>query len=154
MIESIIGILGGVASVIGLLIVFFQVKTVKNISLETKNSIFKLISLSDVTKSIKLIQEIQNYNRLLKFEIVFIKLQELKHYLIEYKSDEHFVNLGMDKKIKRFLVDIDINIQELEGYMNSNNNTKNEMDITKVNILLEQVSNLLIESQSYIKRNI
>lgn len=151
MIVDLISIFGSFASIVGLIIVFYQLQSVKQITQSTKDSIFKVITVSDLSKTIKIIQEIQSYNRSQKYELSLLRLQELKHSLIGYKLDSKLSDFIDKKKIKRFLTDIDINIKNLEEALTPESNS-NDLDTISVSKLLEDISTTLVEIQTHLKR--
>jgi len=115
---SIFGIL---ASALGLFIVVIQIFALKSISQftretaeNTRNRIISFLHASDISKSIKIIQEIQIYNRIKKFEISILRMQELKYSLVQIKNNSKFEEMIKVTDFSNHITDLSININSVE----------------------------------------
>jgi hypothetical protein len=87
-------LIGSLASFFGLIVLFIQVASLqtitsitRNTAQQTRNDLTRLMFASDLSRLVKIVHEIQIYNRLSKFELSIIRMQELKAGLINVKSN-------------------------------------------------------------------
>jgi hypothetical protein len=118
--SEIISAVGSVASVVALIIAIAQIIAVKKTGLatqqaveQTKNQLLLNISISDLSKAIKLTEQIQTYLGSTKFEIAHLKLQELRILLVHFKGSALFVNQTDLVQYTELLREIGIHIVNL-----------------------------------------
>jgi hypothetical protein len=147
---------GTLASIAGLLFVIVQImslesitKATKETAENTKKELLFNIYLSDIGKTIKLIREIQNYNRDSKFELSILRMQDLLYSLSQIKNHPTFSRILCSDKIKKYIVDINVNISGLEKEIKLTNRSldtvklnrslgKIILDLTDLDIILKQ----------------
>ena len=90
-----ITVLGTYLSLLGIVISYFQIKSVKDINEKTKTAIEKslqrlnqLVVVADLSKAIKIIDEIQQYIVHEYYQIALIRMKDLKSILIQAKHNE------------------------------------------------------------------
>jgi hypothetical protein len=112
---------GTFASLTGLVIVFFQIKQVKNVAQATKEAsektrarITELIFVMEIPKAQRLVVEIQNYNRQKKFEISLLRMQDLRYHLLQIKNNVNFSEFIKLQDYVDFVTDISIEINNVE----------------------------------------
>ena len=115
-----ISAVGSVASVIALIIAIVQIIAVKKTAVatqqaveQTKNQLLLNTSISDLSKAIKLTEQIQTYLGSTKFEIAHLKLQELRILLVQFKGSALFVNQTDPVRYSSLLKEIGIHIINL-----------------------------------------
>lgn len=152
-----ISLCGTFVSLIGLFITYIQVISLKQATEKTKleidntlNRVNQILSISDLSKANKIIQEIQTSNLQNKLELSLMRMKDLKHMLIQIKGNH---NDALDKFIDpntytQHLTDLGIDITNISTFMS---NTKKEPNISKINSNLEELSTLLSEFESKLK---
>ena len=90
-----ITVLGTYLSLLGIVISYFQIKSVKDINEKTKTAIEislqrlnQLVVVADLSKAIKIIEEIQQFIQQKNYAIVLIRMKDLKSILIQAKHNE------------------------------------------------------------------
>ena len=118
--SEIISAVGSVASVVALVIAIAQIIAVKKTAVatqraveQTKNQLLLNTSISDLSKAIKLTEQIQTYLGSTKFEIAHLKLQELRILLVQFKGSALFVNETDPIQYSNLLREIGIHIINL-----------------------------------------
>ena len=149
-------LIGTIASVIGLIIVFIQIAALrslsnltKTIAEETRERIVFFINASDIAKILKLTHEIQNYNRLKKFELSLLRMQDLKYGLIQIKNHEPFKDMINEKNFSGHLSSLAVDISSTEKQLNNPSSTLN---IARLNETLEKVSSDLCDLDTKLKQ--
>lgn len=152
-----IGLVGTAASIIGLVMVLFQLAKIRGITEsaklsaeKTRNEMNQFLFISDLSKTIKTIEEIQQYNRNKKFEMSLLRMQELKSYLSQIINNdkiEVYIDLnGIKKKLTGISVDINSINKEVI-------NNDDSLDILELNNSLELLHNQIIDLDSKLKKN-
>lgn len=115
-----ISAVGSVASLVALVIAIAQILAVKKTAAATQQAVEQTkiqlllnISISDLSKAIKLTEQIQTYLGLTKFEIAHLKLQELRILLVHFKGSALFVNQTDQVQYSNLLKEIGIHIVNL-----------------------------------------
>lgn len=150
-----IGLVGSVFSFAGILIAFIEIIYVRKISEESKlaienaiDELFKSFSISDLSRNIKLITEIQNLVRSGKMEASLYKMQDLKSFLIQI---DH-VNLLSEKYDNdlhsKILTDLNIIILNLNSQLTG---TKKDLDKMYTIDSLEKTSTFILELENKLK---
>jgi hypothetical protein len=147
---------GTLASIFGFIIVLVQISRLQNISsviqdatIATKNEIMSFLFVSDLSKSIKLAQEIQNYNRHKKFELSIIRMQELKYSLIQIKNDPRLSNLIEIKIYNDLIGKISIDISGLDKEVQGK---QASIDTIKMNDFMEVIQDKLVDLDTKLKQ--
>lgn len=84
---NVISILGVYSSVFALVVTLYQVMSIKQISEQTKEKINNVLSVSDCTKYATLVRTVQDDIRCSRYELALYKLQQVKDYLLRFKSN-------------------------------------------------------------------
>ena len=148
---------GTLASLFGLLVLFIQVSAIKNISQvtketteKTKEGILSFLSASDISKTIKLVQEIQVFNRSNKYELSFLRMQDLKYDLSQIKNNDGFKPLIKKSIYLNHLLDLSIYINSVEKELKFKSES---LDTVKLNSFLEKISSDLVDLDTKIKQS-
>lgn len=144
------GIVGTNLSVLGIIYTAVQIKMlrteaeiIKTVTDETREGINALNRFADVTRAMKLIQEIQGYARARKHEVAVMRLQELKIIIGQMKS----FNSSLPSPL-----DLDGIIQKLNQIINGmEKDIESKTTSVKsvlVNANLERILDSLVDIQS------
>lgn len=144
---------GTIASLIGLIIVIYQIMKLKGIaeaskdaSEKTRARITELLFAMDIPKALKVVQEIQHYNRSSKFELSILRMQDLKYHLIQVKNNGKY---DVDKQhYVEFITDLSIDLSNIEKEIK--NKTKS-IDIVRLNSTLDKILNYLSDIDTTVK---
>jgi hypothetical protein len=143
------------ASLIGLAIVLYQIKLVKDAtraakeaSEKTRSKITELLFVMDLPKAQKIVLEIQNFNRQGKLEISLLRMQDLKYYLLQIKNNTDFSDIISKEKYTDFVTDLSLEIKNIEKEINSKTNSIN---IVNLNTKLEKINTQLSDLDSTVK---
>lgn len=146
---------GTYLSVFGLLLTYSQILSVKEISENTKikveeslNKAFKILIISELTKAIKLVQEVQNYLVSNKNEAAVIRLKDLKNILIQLKHHESIINFTESSEYNQMLNNISVHTTNLAQHLNG---TKVGINSNKIIKTLEEIENFLAEIEGHLK---
>lgn len=154
-IYEIVSVVGSVASLFGLIIAILQISSLKKIAEETnraveetKAELIQSISISDVSKAIKLIEQIQMYAGNKKFEAAHLRLQDLRILLIQFKGNAQSVRLNDKGKYDDLLADLGIHISNL---YNTIFMKEKSINIVVLNQTLEDVAAILASLENELK---
>ncbi len=154
-IVNIVNIVGTVFSIVAFIIAIIQLNSIKKISIitnstieETKNKLKNSFSISDVSRGIKIIQEIQNYMSTDKYELARMRLQDLKPILIQLEQSVEFVSIFDSKdSYENSVLEIEVNISNFYDVIQG----KRKINIGKLKLTLEKLSSVLIKYEQKLK---
>jgi len=117
---EVISAVGSVASFVGLLIALLQIRSVKEISeatqaavTETKAQLIGNISISDLSKAVKLIEQVQTYLGYNKFDLAYLRMLDLRILLIQFGGNPRFLGTTGRTKYEGLLQNIGIHVINL-----------------------------------------
>ncbi len=152
-----ISVIGTFASVFGLIIAYLQILSLKNTSesIETAvdSSIYRLntlLSVSELAKSKKLIEEIQIMLQHDSYEAALIRLKDLKELLIQTKFNIDLQKPTNTREYKNIIVNTGIDINTISDFI-----FKVKDKISKIDIInnLEVTRTKIIEFENELKYN-
>ncbi|CCG53697.1 Probable transmembrane protein of unknown function [Flavobacterium indicum GPTSA100-9 = DSM 17447] len=146
---------GTFASIFGLWIAYIQIISLKLTNEQTKiavenslNKINQLLSISELSKAIKIIQEIQTSNINGKHEVALIRMKDLKSILIQIKYNSE-LNIYTETNIyNQNITDISIDINNLNDFLIGR---KKGLNFSKLNSNLEELSTTITEFENKLK---
>jgi translation initiation factor 2 beta subunit (eIF-2beta)/eIF-5 len=151
--STILSNMGNVASFFGFLIVMVQLQYVKRVSEETKHavedtqkSLMSAISIADISKTIKLIEQVQIYVGQDKYELAWVRLKDVRFYFTQLSSHPEFSkeNTSSGEKTSQ---SIGVHLNNLHtAYSQSK-----KFDPSKLNITLEKMLNVLLKVEHNLK---
>ena len=152
---NVTALVGSIASAFGLLIAVLQILSLKKITeatqeavQETKDKLRRVISLSDVSRAIKLIEEIQNYASEEKYQLARLRLQDLRSLLLQFSGNADFGEIVEPELYERFLEDVNLSVVNLYDIMVGR---KKRFDHSKLNQTLEKIVTILIQLENKLK---
>ncbi|MFN5942510.1 MAG: hypothetical protein ACK44S_04915 [Bacteroidota bacterium] len=151
-----ITVLGTYLSLLGIVISYFQIKSVKDINEKTKTAIEKslqrlnqLVVVADLSKAIKIIEEIQQFIQQKNYAIVLIRMKDLKSILIQAKHNEEANKLieyeSFCINLNELIVDIKNMHEFTTGYKKTN------LNFSKITNHLEDLSTTLTAFEHKLK---
>jgi hypothetical protein len=151
-----ITVLGTYLSLLGIVISYFQIKSVKDINEKTKTAIEKslqrlnqLVVVADLSKAIKIIEEIQQFIQQKNYAIVLIRIKDLKSILIQAKHNEEANKLieyeSFCINLNELIVDIKNMHEFTTGYK------KTSLNFSKIANHLEDLSTTLTAFEHKLK---
>ena len=138
----IITVFSSLLTITGFVVAIFQIIKTKKIStsayhaaLEAKSEIKKTIIISDLSKIIKSLQEIQNDIRTEKIEVAYLRTKDFIHSLIEIRQIIHSIDNNEYGVITEMITQLRGILQrQLEVSMNK----KESLDIFRINQKLSE----------------
>ncbi len=117
---EILSAVGSVASFLGLVIALLQIKSVKEITVATQQAIVETrdrliinISISELGKAFKLIEEIQTYLGNGKYDAAYIRLKDLRILLVQFGGNARFLQITGRENHENLLKNIGVHIINL-----------------------------------------
>jgi DNA-binding protein len=154
---EIVSAVGSVASLFGLAIAIVQLSSLKEISQETKRAVQETqdklvqnISIADVSKAIKMIEQIQMHVGLKRYESAHLRLQDLKSLLIQFKQNSQFSKIAVESNYDDLYSDLIIhtlNIYDLVFLAGK------ELNSSVLNKTLENIGAILVSFENQLKFN-
>lgn len=112
-------------SLYGLLIAYLQIKSIKETSKETQKAvnestirINQVLSISELSKSNKIIQEIQTSLQNDKLELALIRMKDLKSILIQIKYNEDLLEYTNAQLYNQNITELGGDINNLHDQIN------------------------------------
>ncbi len=148
-------IIGTMLSIVGIGITYFQIKSVSRQGEETKIAINEsllrinqILSVADLSKSVKIIQEIQSFILNDKQELILIRMKDLKSILIQLKFNKELVEYTKNAIYNQNITDLGSNISNLQDLLMGN---KKGFNFSALNKNLEHLTTTLSEFENKLK---
>jgi hypothetical protein len=146
---------GTFASLFGLWLAYMQILSLKISNDATKiavnkslNRINQVLSVSELSKANKIIQEIQSSNINNKHELSLLRMKDLKHILIQIKFNTELNIYTETNTYNTNITDLSIDISNLNDFILG---TKKGVNFSKLNSNLEKLSTTLSEFENKLK---
>ena len=146
---------GTFISIFGLTLAFKQIKSVNEVNEKTKKAIEKsllrinqILSISDLSKANKIIQEIQTALISNKLEIVLLRMRDLKTILIQVKYNEDLDEYIIATNYNQNITDIASDINNVH-YEIINNNQR--ITVHRIHQTLEKIATILSDFENKLK---
>lgn len=146
---------GTFASLFGLWLAYMQILSLKISNDATKkavdkslNRINQVLSVSELSKANKIIQEIQTSNINNKHELSLLRMKDLKHILIQIKFNSELNIYTETSTYNKNITDLSIDISNLNDFILG---TKRGINFSKLNSNLEELSTTLSEFENKLK---
>ncbi len=152
--SQIVSAVGDVASFFGLIIAILQIKSVKEITeatqraiSETKAHLITNLSISDLSKAIKLIEQIQLYLGHRNYELADVRLQDLRIILLQFGGNAVFLNYVGREDYDSLMKNIGIHRINLHDAIFK----QKIINTTVINRTLENAINILVAVETELK---
>jgi hypothetical protein len=152
---NILSISGFLISVLGITIAYFQILSIKDISNHTQQKVLEnirlnnnILMLSDLSRKVAMIDEIQVFLREDKIELCIIRMKDLKIILNSLRNQEYYSVLFSKKEFKAVFEDFNI---DLDNFQRHQLNVKYKLDKAKIITNLEALSTVLLSLEIKLK---
>jgi hypothetical protein len=142
-------------SLYGLAIAYLQIQSINQTSRQTKIAVEKsllritqVLSVSDLSRANKTIQEIQSFIIQEKYEIALMRMKDLKGILIQVKYNEELVEYTSDYVYNQNVTDLGNDINNLHDLIVG---TKKGLNFSRLNQNLENIATTLTEFENKLK---
>lgn len=146
---------GTFTSIFGILIAYIQIQNLNEISKQTKESVDKsltritqVLSVSEISRANKIIQEIQTSIIHTKYEISLIRMKDLKQILIQIKYNSELNSYTNTSTYNQNITDISIDINNINDLILGN---KKSVNFSKVSSNLENLATILSDFENKLK---
>lgn len=146
---------GTFASLFGLWLAYAQILSLKVSNQKTQVAVTKsldrinqILSVSELSKAVKIIQEIQSSNLNNKHELSLIRMKDLKHILIQIKYNSDLNTYTETNIYNKNITDLSIDINNIHDLIIGK---KKNINFSKLNSNLEELSTTLSEFENKLK---
>ncbi len=150
-------VFGTYFSLLGLLIAYIQIRSIKKTSEATKTAVnesllemSRVLSVSDITKSVRTIREIQSFFPQHKYEIALMRMKDLKSLVIQFKYNEELTENTQKNNYKQRIRNLGLDINNLHELICKNIEPES-VNIPKINQNLENFATTLTEFENILK---
>lgn len=145
--------IGNIVTVFGFFIMIFQISNAisiaqasKNVAETTREKINSYLSIVDIAKLHKTIQEIQRYNRNKEFSLSLIKMQEVREGLQAINCNVSFEQMVDKTKIINHIANLAIDMSSIERHLILKTKEINQILLNKnLDSILEDIGSLMSE---------
>ncbi len=108
----------------------------------------QILSVSEISKAIKIIHETQQYISNSKHELLLLRLKDLKSILIQTKYNEDLKVIAQETHFLELITDLSIDITNIHSLISGH---KKGVNFIKINQNLEKIENILSECENKLK---
>lgn len=148
-------IYGTFASLFGILLAYIQIQNLNQMSKQTKDAVDKslvrinqVLSVSELSRANKIVQEIQTSIIHSKYEISLLRMKDLKQILIQIKYNVELNSYTNTKTYNQNITDISIDINNINDFILGN---KKNVNFSKVSSNLENLATILSDFENKLK---
>ena len=152
---NVLGIVGFLLSVLGIVISYIQILSIKDITENTRIAVENniklnnnLLMISDLSRKAAMIDEIQSFIKDDKIELCILRMKDLKVILNAVKNQEAYVTIVSKREFRTVFEDFNI---DLDNFQQHHLNNKNKLDKGKIISNLDSLSSLLLGLEVKIK---
>jgi len=152
---NIIGIAGFLLSILGILIAYVQVISIKDISLETQKKVVEnikfyndILMLSDLARKAAMADEIQGYLKDDKIEMCILRMKDLKVILGNIKNQEFYSTLVSKREFKTVFDNFH---HDLDNFQSHNLSIRNKLNKELIIKHLEDMSTMFLNVEVKLK---
>lgn len=140
----------------GLWLTYLQIASLKESSEKAQIAVSisllrinQVLSVAELSKGLKIVQEIQVFIRHGKHELALLRMKDLKHLLIAIKSNQDLSEYTHAAIYNKHITDLGIDINNTNDVLLGQN--KRHLNFSKVNQNLEDISTVLAEFETKLK---
>ena len=146
---------GTFATLFGLWLAYLQIQSIKQTSIQTKEAVDKslvrinqVLSISEISKASKIIQEIQNSILHEKNELALLRMKDLKQILIQIKYNPDLTEFTNNGGYIQNINDLSIDINNINDFVIG---YKKGVNFSKINQNLEKLATILSDFENKLK---
>lgn len=146
---------GTFGSLFGLFLAYLQIQSIRQTSQQTKEAVDKslvrinqVLSVSELSRANKVIQEIQSSILNSKNELALLRMKDLKQILIQVKYNSDLLEYTNNGSYNQNITDLSIDINNVNDFVLGN---KKGVNFSRVNQNLENFSTILSEFENKLK---
>ncbi|MFW0716217.1 hypothetical protein [Pedobacter sp. N23S346] len=150
-----LAIIGFILSIVGLIIAYIQILSIKEIAINTQNKINEnitlnnnIIMLSDLSRKAAMVDEIQGYLRDDKIEMCILRMKDLKVILNSLKNQEQYNSLVSKREFKTVFENFNI---DLDNFQTFQLKAKGKIDRSIISKNLELLSTIFLSVEVKLK---
>jgi hypothetical protein len=147
---EILAIVGSVASLFGLLIAIMQILAVKKVAdathaavNETRARLVSRISLADVAKATRIVEQIMTHLMNKKLELAHLRLQDLREMLMQFRAGS-FLNGETTAQYDQLLTNVGIHSENLFSAIYKDKS----IDVRVINHTLQCIVEILVKAEN------
>lgn len=151
-----VAVFGTIASIVGLILAYIQILSLRDTSDTIKKEVEKtikrvdvIVSISDISKTKTLIEDIQTYLRSKNYYGAIIRMGDLKEALVSAKYTIGLENIQKTTNYKNCVMNTGIDISSINDYLIKR---ETEPDVTSIMKNLESTKQLLVNYNNIIKK--
>ncbi|MGI4729788.1 MAG: hypothetical protein ACRYGB_14530 [Janthinobacterium lividum] len=154
---NVLSIIGFLLSLLGIVIAYLQILSIKQIAVDTQNEIKEnirlsnnLFMLSDISRKVAMVNEIQGYFlRDENVELCILRMTDLKVILNSIKNQEHYRTLITKRNFLDIFQNFNLDLNNLNKHII--NNPRNKIDKIVISEHLEEMSTLFLSVETKLK---
>jgi hypothetical protein len=119
-----VSIIGSIASTAGLFLAYIQILAIKEETQKTRarlddsiHQVQRVLLSADLDRSVKVIQEAQNYLNQEKLEIAYVRMKDLRSILLNFRKNPDFQKLTIQNTFHAHFTDLNIDLENLQMYL-------------------------------------
>ncbi|MGF7039113.1 hypothetical protein [Mucilaginibacter lappiensis] len=150
-----LGIIGCILSLVGLVLAYIQILSIKQIAEDTKMKITEnitlnnnILMLSDLARKAEIVGEIQGYLRDDKIEMCILRMRDLKVILNTIKNQERYRSLVAKKEFRTIFENFNL---DLTNFQTHKFTAKGKIDKAIISTHLEDLSTLFLSVEVQLK---
>lgn len=152
-----VAVFGTIASIVGLILAYIQIMSIRETSDQIKSEVDKtinrvdvIVSISDISKTKTLIEDIQTYLRSKNFYGAIIRMSDLKEALVSAKYLRGLEEIPKPGVYNRCIINTGIAINSINDYLVRK---ESEPDVATIMQHLEITKQLLVDYNNIIKKH-
>lgn len=152
---NIVSIIGTCFSLTGLIIAIKQISALNKITDATKKAvdsntlrINQVLSISEVSRAVKLVEQIQEFIRNSMYEKAHLRMQDLKYIIIKTEAMDELKKIISEKPVRKYLLTLSSDINSVSEYIV---NKDLKINFKVLNSNMEALSTYLIEFETKLK---
>ncbi|MCU0340184.1 MAG: hypothetical protein MUE30_09870 [Spirosomaceae bacterium] len=151
-----VSIIGSIASTAGLFLAYIQILTIKEETQKTRarldasiHQVQRVLMTADLDRSVKIIQDAQNYLNQEKLEIAYVRMKDLRSLLLSFKGNADFQKLTNQSLFHHYFTDLQIDLDNLKIYLLDHSR---KINLPRILQHLEAFEVQLIDFENELKR--
>lgn len=152
---NVLGICGFILSLMGIIIAYGQILSIKEIAIETQNKVNEnitlnnnIIMLSDLARKAAMVDEIQGYLRDDKIEMCILRMRDLKVIVNNLRNQDQYSSLISRKEFRTVFENFNL---DLNNFQTHKFQAKGKIDKSIISRNLEELSTIFLSVEVKLK---